>query len=168
MVSLGRIVVAGAHLGSFLLLGLSHENSVTGGRYVADSVVTLWRPRDGTVTLRALSSRTGAFVRIVPLDLIGCVVASTSFTVLTFVLVVRVAGALVLGSSIFCSLAGGGGPRVRAAPRVGVARVNGEVRSGAVVVTFLTVFFGPSMSFPSQIGASQPFRQISMSHFKKT
>jgi hypothetical protein len=88
--------------------------------------------------------------------------------VLTFVLVVSVAGALVRGSSTFCSLTSGG-PRVRAGtPRVGVARVKGEVRSGATVVTFLTVFFGPSMSFPSQIGASQPFRQISMSHFKKT
>lgn len=85
---------------------------------------------------------------------------------LTFVLVVRPAGALVLGSSTtFCSLAGG----ARERPRVGVARVNGEVRSGAAVVTFvLTVFFGPSMSFPSQIGASHPLRQISMSHFKKT
>lgn len=140
-----------------------------GGRYSGASVDGLPRPRDGIVDLLTVSSRTvaGALVRIVPLVLIDCVVASTSLTVLTFVLVVRVAGALVRGSSgTFCSLLGA---RVRAAPRVGVARVKGDVRSGAVVVTFVfTVFFGPSMSLPSQIGASQPLRQISMSHFKKT
>jgi hypothetical protein len=65
------VVVAGAHLGSFLFLGLLHENSSTGGRYVDGSAVTLWRTRAGTVTFCTLSSRAGAFVRIVPLDLIG-------------------------------------------------------------------------------------------------
>jgi len=97
---LGRTVVAGAHLGLFLLTGLSQENSVAGG-YSGASVDGLPRPRDGIVPLRTLSSRTGAgaLVRSVPLVLIGCVVASTSLMVLTFVLVVRLAGALVRGSS---------------------------------------------------------------------
>lgn len=156
--------------------GLSHENSaavVSGGKYVG--AVGLPLILDGTVGATGCSPRVaGPRVRA---GLVLSVCTASSATLI----VTGASGSLgsgrvglprpLVGASVIWSRTGARlGPLVRRL----LARVIGDVISaGFEVVEIRRVvdfcFFGPSINGTSpHFGASQPLRQISMSHLRKT
>lgn len=169
----GRKVV-GLHRGSFSEPGLLHENSaavVSGGKYVG--AVGLPLILDGTVGATGCSPRVaGPRVR----DGLSVLTASSATLIVTGATGSLGSGRVglprpLVGASVTWSRTGARlGPLVRRL----LARVIGDVIStGFAVVSIRTVvdfcFFGPSINGTSpHFGASQPLRQISMSHLRKT